>query len=177
MQRPRTSPPTAQSNPPQQVRTEPTPQQQPPAPAPVQTAEAPATQPESTPTQPATQPATPPAAATETPAAASASTPATPGPVHVEIVAEEAVWVLARVDGKFAFSDTLSANTKKVLDGANDVFIRLGNAGGVSITHNGKSIGAAGPKGQVRSLQFTSGGFQIVSAKPAPAVPLDPLDR
>jgi hypothetical protein len=98
--------------------------------------------------------------------------------VHVEIVAEEAVWVLARVDGKFAFSDTLAANTKRTLDGSNDVVLRLGNAGGVSITLNGKPIGSAGPKGQVRNLQFTSGGFQIVPPKPAPAAPLvDPLDR
>jgi hypothetical protein len=95
----------------------------------------------------------------------------------VEIVADEPVWVLARVDGKFAFSDTLAANTSRTLNGANDVYLRLGNAGGVNISLNGKSIGSVGPKGQVRSLQFTSGGFQIVSAKPAPAAPFDPLDR
>jgi len=106
-----------------------------------------------------------------------AETPAAAGPVHVEVAADEPVWVLARVDGKVAFSGTMDANSRRALDGAHDVILRLGNAGGVTITLNGKPIGAAGPKGQVRTLQFTSGGFQIVSAKPAAGVPLDPLDR
>ena len=52
------------------------------------------------------------------------------------------------------------------------VLLRLGNAGGVTITLNGKPIGAVGPKGQVRTVQFTSGGFQIVAA-PKPSLPLD----
>ena len=51
---------------------------------------------------------------------------------------------------------------------------RLGNAGGVTITLNGKPVGPVGPKGQVRTVQFTSGGFEIV-AVPKPAAPLDPL--
>jgi cytoskeleton protein RodZ len=175
IQRPRSAPPAqasvAQANPPQPVRSEPAPQQTPAAP--VETAQTPPPpQAENPATQPATQAVTP-AAGAETGTAA----PATPGPVHVEIVAEEAVWVLARVDGKFAFSDTLAANTKRTLDGTNEVTLRLGNAGGVSILLNGKAIGPAGPKGQVRNLQFTSGGFQIVSPKPAVAAPLDPLDR
>ena len=84
---------------------------------------------------------------------------------------------MARVDGKVAFSGTLEANARRTWDAEKDVVLRLGNAGGVSISLNGKPIGPAGPKGQVRTLQLTSGGFQTVSAKPAPAAPLDPLDR
>jgi cytoskeleton protein RodZ len=174
IQRPRPTPAPTTANPPGPIRIEPATQ---PAPPPVQTAQAePAPAPPQPLTEtPAAQPTAPPPASA---GAAAASTPASPGPVHVEIVAEEPVWVLARVDGKFAFSDTLPANTKRTLDGTNDVNLRLGNAGGVSITFNGKSIGPAGPKGQVRNLQFTSGGFQIVPPKPAPAAPLvDPLDR
>ena len=104
--------------------------------------------------------------------------PAPAGPVHVEIAAEDVVWVLAKVDGKFAFTGTMEANTRRELDGEKNVELRLGNAGGVVISLNGKPIGSAGAKGQARTLQFTSGGFQIVSAKPAPPVaPFDPLDR
>ena len=43
-----------------------------------------------------------------------------------------------------------------------------GAAGG----ENGKPVGPVGPKGQVRDVQFTSGGFQIVAA-PKPSLPLD----
>jgi cytoskeleton protein RodZ len=103
--------------------------------------------------------------------------PPTPGPVHVEIVAEEATWLSAKVDGKVAFSGTMDASAHRALDGEKDVVLRLGNAGGVSIQLNGKPIGPVGPKGQVRTLQLTSGGFQIVSAKPVAPASLDPLDR
>ena len=96
--------------------------------------------------------------------------------VHVEITADEAVWVLARADGKYVFSSTMDPHTARNVEGVKEVTLRLGNAGGVTISLNGKPIGPAGPKGQVRTIQFTSGGFQIVPAKPASA-PLDPLDR
>jgi cytoskeleton protein RodZ len=93
--------------------------------------------------------------------------------VRVEITAGEAVWLLVRVDGKYSFSGTLEANQTRTVDANGTVLLRLGNAGSVNITFNGKPIGAVGPKGQVRTVQFTSGGFQIVPAKPPAA--LDPL--
>jgi hypothetical protein len=110
------------------------------------------------------------------PAPAGATPPNPAATVHVEITADEAVWVLARADGKYVFSATMDAHTARNVEGVKEVTLRLGNAGGVTISLNGKPIGPAGPKGQVRTIQFTSGGFQIVPAKPASA-PLDPLDR
>jgi cytoskeleton protein RodZ len=107
-------------------------------------------------------PQTPPAQTAET-------TPAAPNPdatVRVEITATEPVWVLARSDGKFAFTGTMDANSKRSVDGVKDVVLRIGNAGGVTITLNGQPIPALGPKGQPRTVQFTSGGFHIVPAKP-----------
>ena len=104
--------------------------------------------------------------------------PAAPNPdatVHVEIRAEDTVWILVRTDGKYAFSGTLDAGQTRLVEGVKDVVIRLGNAGGVTISLNGKPIGPVGPKGQPRTVQLTSGGFQIVPAKSP--VPLDPLDR
>jgi cytoskeleton protein RodZ len=93
------------------------------------------------------------------------------GPVKVAVTAAEPVWILARTDGKYSFSGTLDTNETRTVEAANTVLLRLGNAGGVSITLNGKPIGEVGPKGQVRTVQLTSGGFQIVAPKPsAPAV-------
>jgi hypothetical protein len=85
------------------------------------------------------------------------------------------VWVLVRTDGKYDYSGTMEAHTRRTVDAEKDVVLRLGNAGGVSISLNGKPIGPAGPKGQVRTLQLTSGGFQIVSAIPAAAAAADRL--
>ena len=132
-----------------------------------------------------------PAAATEpAPAPAPISTPAVqtpsatlppqinsadrpmPAAVRVQVTATETVWVLARADGKFLFSGTLEPNETRTVEAGERLTLRLGNAGGVTINFNGKPIGAVGPKGLVRELQFTSGGFQIVAA-PKPSLPED----
>jgi cytoskeleton protein RodZ len=94
--------------------------------------------------------------------------------VRVELTAEEPVWVLARTDGKYFFSGTLGPKESRTIEAASTVLLRLGNAGGVTITLNGKPVGPVGPKGQVRTVQFTSGGFEIVPVAKPPA-PLDPL--
>jgi len=93
-------------------------------------------------------------------------------PVRVQLTAVETVWVSAKTDGKFVFSGTLEPNESRTVAATNNVVLRLGNAGGVNIVLNGKPLGAVGPRGQVRTVQLTSGGFKIVSGKP---VPLDPL--
>jgi cytoskeleton protein RodZ len=154
---------------------------------PGQTAQAPAAA-----SQPATQPpaaqppASQPGAAPPTVANANPPAPQTApqdadrttaaaqgGTVKVEITAAEPVWVLARANGKYVFSGTLEANQTKSVDSNGTVTLRVGNAGGVNISLNGKPIGPLGPKGQVRDVQFTSGGFQIVAAPKPPSPPVE----
>jgi cytoskeleton protein RodZ len=91
--------------------------------------------------------------------------------VRVELTASEPVWVLAQTDGKYSFSGTLDANETRSVEASQKVVVRLGNAGGVSITLNGKPIGAVGPKGQVRTIQLTSGGWTV--AAPKASLPVD----
>jgi len=151
----------------------PAPQQQP-APAPagaLETAQAPSVPPSAPAPAPTVQP---PNSAGEAQRTVPSPIPAGNG-VHVQLTADETVWVLAQGDGKYIFSGTLEANQTRTVDAAGQVLLRLGNAGGVTITLNGKPIGAVGPKGQVRTVQFTSGGFQIVAAPPKPSLPLDDI--
>src|SRR5262249_30814148 len=136
---PSTAQPETQSAAAQPAPTQPVPAQ----PAPPQQAAAEATQPPSV---------APPAIASP----GSEAAPSAPGPVHVEIKADQPVWVLARVDGKFAFSGTLDASQARTVDGTNNVVLRVGNAGGVTLILNGKPVGPIGPAGQVRTIQFTS---------------------
>jgi cytoskeleton protein RodZ len=170
-----TAPPaTAPPEPATAVPSTPTPSGQPQT-APVASASTPAAPPESAQTQP-NQPDPTQGAAQPNPAAAAANTPPhnPDATVYLEITADEAVWISARADGKFAFTTTLAAGQSRVIEGVTDVVLRLGNAGGINVKLNGKPLGPVGPKGQARTVQFTSGGFHIVPAKP-PAV--DPLDR
>jgi cytoskeleton protein RodZ len=167
-----TTPPIASAQPAPQVQ----------APTPPQ-----ATEPPKPEVQPQTEPGAPinpePATVAQTPKPAPAPEQATPNneaarvanpnaPVRVQLTADEPVWVLARADGKYIFSGTLDANQTRSVEGNEAVTLRLGNAGGVHITLNGKPIESVGPKGQVREIQLTSGGFHIVAA-PKPSLPLD----
>jgi len=164
-----------------------------PPPAPIEQPPSPAVQPSTAPAEtqsPSATPAPAPAPATEPPApAVKAPSPGGAPPpvpvagapasnpnaaVRVELTADESVWVLARSDGKYLFSGTLGAKESRTIEATSTVLLRLGNAGGVTITLNGKPVGPVGPKGQVRTVQFTSGGFEIV-AVPKPPAPLDPL--
>lgn len=122
-------------------------------------------------------PATATAAPTsEAPAATTPESPAvTPaatqesaaGTVHLALTAEEATWVRATANGKVVFSGVIQPNETKSVDVADTVTLRVGNAGGVAITLNGKPIPAIGPKGQVRVVQLTPGGeVQVVPPKP-----------
>jgi cytoskeleton protein RodZ len=92
-------------------------------------------------------------------------------PVRVQLVASEPVWVLAKSDGKYSFSGTLEPNETRSVDANSNVVLRLGNAGGVMVMLNGKPLPELGPKGQVREIQLTPGGFKIVAA-PKPSEPL-----
>jgi cytoskeleton protein RodZ len=124
--------------------------------------------------KPAESAAAPPASMP--PVAAPAIAVSAPNPnatVRVGITADEAVWIRAEVNGKYQFSGTLQPHESRNIDADGEVKLVLGNAGGATFTLNGKPVGAVGPKGQIRTVQFTSGGFQIVS----PAKPPDPLDR
>ncbi len=114
----------------------------------------------------------PPAAVGSVPAAIQPAANAG-SPVHVELSAEEPVWVRVKVNGKYLFSGTLEANQSRAVDASGVVEVLTGNAGGMNISFNGKPVGSIGPKGQVRTVQLTSGGFKIVS--PKPEVALDPL--
>jgi cytoskeleton protein RodZ len=96
--------------------------------------------------------------------------PAGSSAVQVELVVAEPVWVSVERDGHAIYQGELQPNEIRTLAANSEIILKLGNAGGLTILLNGKPIPSAGPKGQVRTVQLTSGGFQIVSpAPPAPA--------
>ncbi len=93
-----------------------------------------------------------------------------PGAVHVELVAAEPVWVSVQRDGQSVYQGVLQPNEVRTLVANTEITLRVGNAGGLKILLNGKPIPPTGQEGEVRTVQLTSGGFQIVPpAAPAPA--------
>jgi cytoskeleton protein RodZ len=148
------------------------------APAPAPT---PATAPAPPPAPPSAQnlPAEPPtsagglsAAQPQLPVAAPEASPAQPepgpAPVRLDIRATEEVWIRVSADGKYLYSGTLQPGQTKTFQGQAAMSLLTGNAGGLEIDFNGKPLGPIGPKGQIRTVEFTPQGHQILERKPPP---------
>jgi hypothetical protein len=90
--------------------------------------------------------------------------PEPPKTVRVSLKASEPTWVAVYVDNKQTFANVLDTDQTKDIDSAHTVRVRLGNAGGVEITANGKTLGRMGQKGQVKTIEFTPAGFRMVSS-------------
>lgn len=118
---------------------------------------------------PAPQPTAPQPVAEVTPASTAERLGDPVSNVRVGLTASEPTWISVRSDGKFVFAGTLQPNETRELDGADLVRIVLGNAGGVAVTLNGKPLPPMGPSGQVRVVQFSPGGVQIVPRTPPPS--------
>lgn len=101
-----------------------------------------------------------------------------PHAVQVELIAQEPTWVSVRTDGNYSFSGTLEANQSRTVSADRNVVLKVGNAAGLEVRLNGKSIGSLGDAGTVRTIQFTSGGFHIVPRElPKPESPAEPASE
>ena len=134
---------------------------------------------------PSPEAAAPTATPTETSAAEPAATPTpepnqpeSPAPVaeapgiHLELRATSEAWVRVVSDGKSVYSGVLQPNEARVFEGRTSITLRTGNAAALAATYNGKPLGELGPEGQIRTIQFTSSGFQVVTPV-APAATTD----
>jgi uncharacterized coiled-coil protein SlyX len=84
--------------------------------------------------------------------------------VRVSLKALEPSWIGVFENSKQTIAKVLDTDQTTSIDSAGTVRVRLGNAGGVEITANGKSLGRMGQKGQVKTIEFTPAGFRVVPA-------------
>jgi hypothetical protein len=117
------------------------------------------------PAPPAKAVAAPVASATSTPPAAVAKSSAPPvtGSTHVELIASEPSWVSLRgSDGSTLLAGLIEPGKSQSVDIRQSAVLRAGNAGGLTIRANGKSLGPLGPHGAVRVVEFKNGDFKLV---------------
>lgn len=81
--------------------------------------------------------------------------------VVLNLSATEKTWLSITLDGKRIFSGILEPSQTKTLTGSDVATMKVGNAGGIEVLWNGKSIGPIGPRGQVREVLFTPDNFEI----------------
>jgi cytoskeleton protein RodZ len=92
-------------------------------------------------------------------------------PIHLELSATEPTWLSITSDGKPAYKGILEASAITTLDSNDRARIHTGNAGGVNVLFNGKSLGALGKRGQVRTVEFTASGYREIVPTPVAAQP------
>ncbi len=118
--------------------------------------------------QPLVQPELPgvpaePTAQSQTPSVDVSATTDGLGRVVLSLSATEKTWLSITSNGKKIFSGILEPRQSKTLSGTEDATLKVGNAGGIEVLWNGKPIGPIGPRGQVRTIQFTPENFRILS--------------
>lgn len=104
-------------------------------------------------------PLAPAATATTAPAAAPTARPtAQPSAgrqLEVEAQVTDRSWIRATVDGRIVLEETVAAGQTLRWAGQERIELRVGNAGGVEVTVNGRRVGALGPAGQPVDREFT----------------------
>ena len=85
---------------------------------------------------------------------------------RIELTALEATWLSVVTDGREVYSGVLQASDHKVLEGVDEAKIRTGNAGGVEVNFNGRSLGTLGRRGEVRTVLFNKDGYELVGPSP-----------
>jgi len=101
---------------------------------------------------------TPSSSVTESAAPSAATSPLIAGGVNVEVFASrDTTWLYAtNENGTTLFSGQISKGASKMFSEAKQVNLRVGNAGGVDISVNGKDIGSIGADGEVANLTYNA---------------------
>lgn len=113
----------------------------------------------------------PPAPVTAKPAEvaqpAEGAAPPPTAPVHVSFTAAESVWVSVKCDGTATYSGLLTAAQSKTFDAIKTVTALIGNAGGLQVSVNGKSLGSLGADGKVEMIEITANGARRIARPPS----------
>lgn len=94
-----------------------------------------------------------------------------PRDFRLELVGVEQSWLSVVTGGKEVYTGVLQPAETKVVDGVDEAKIRTGNAGGVSVSFNGRSLGTLGRRGEVRTVVFTRNGYEALEPTAAVTVP------
>jgi len=100
------------------------------------------------------------------PSAAKATPPPPTAPVHVSFTATEPVWLSVKCDGNMTYAGFLDQLQSKTFDATGAVTALVGNAGGLQVSVNGKSVGSIGAHGEVETIELTMNGARRIARPP-----------
>jgi cytoskeleton protein RodZ len=76
-------------------------------------------------------------------------------PLVLDLDIKDLSWIKIITDGTVALSDNLQPGSKHHFTAKSSIDVMIGNAGGASLTINGREVGAVGKSGEVRQLTIT----------------------
>ena len=77
----------------------------------------------------------------------------------VQVKAKEDSWVSIVADGKSVMQRVLTADKHKSIKAGKILILRTGNAGGIEVSFNGRTLGALGNENEPRTLTFNASGL------------------
>jgi cytoskeleton protein RodZ len=77
----------------------------------------------------------------------------------VSVKAKEDSWISIVADGKSVMQRVLGADKHKKVKAGKVLVLRTGNAGGIEVSFNGRSLGAIGNENEPRTLTFNATGL------------------
>jgi cytoskeleton protein RodZ len=88
--------------------------------------------------------------------------------VNVSITAHADSWIQVDADGRTVFTGMLKPNESRKISGDEMVKLVAGNAGGITVSLNGRTLDPLGAAGQVKVLKLTEEGLQAGVVNPRP---------
>jgi hypothetical protein len=89
--------------------------------------------------------------------------PAAPGAkISIEIEATEPSWItVTDAAGNNVLNRLFVPGDRRVIEPGSGALLRTGNAAGILVRLNGSPIGEIGKEGEVRTVRFENGSFQV----------------
>jgi len=73
---------------------------------------------------------------------------------QVLVHARDESWIRTRIDGASGSSEVLAAGTERTLRAHKELVLKVGNAGGVNLSFNGRKLAFGGESGEVKTITF-----------------------
>ncbi len=88
--------------------------------------------------------------------------------IQLELRLTDRAWVRVVADGERVLEDNLEPGYVQTIQAQDSVQLFVGNAGGVKVALNGETMQPVGPPGQVRRVDVSASGMEVVEIQPKP---------
>ena len=90
----------------------------------------------------------------------------------LKIYAREDSWVSVSADGKKLFDELMPAHAERSVSAQGKIEMRIGNAGALDFSLNGKKLASQGEYGEVKALVVDASGMRTAPRAPAAVTPV-----